>query len=363
MFLLATRNVRTSTASSSPRRGAIAPEERERLGRGADFASLPRAFGPPLVRGLIRQRPEDFVVAEQLAFRPTGEGEHLYLLVRKSDQNTRWVARQLARQLGLPYRSVGIAGMKDRHAVTTQWFSLHLPGRPDPDVSRLGREGIEIVDAIRHSGKLRTGALSGNRFRIVIRNIVGSREALRQRMEDFRSQAVPNYFGPQRFGHDGANLDLLSGDALGRDARAFGLSALRAALFNRWLMERITAGTWTERLEGEILYRSGERRYAHELQCGRADDAQPTGLLWGAGDNQATGAARLAENEFFAAYPDTCALIEQFQPRLMRRPLWLKPADLEFDLREDVLELRFSLGRGQFATVAIRELGEFFDSA
>jgi len=343
----------------------MAPVEREILGRGADPGAWPRAFGAPPVTGVIRQQPEDFIVEEQLSFPLSGVGEHLYLRIRKTGQNTRWVARQLAGKLDLPLKAIGFAGLKDRHAVTSQWFSAHLPGRPDPDPAGWSIDGVEIIDSIRHAGKLRTGALSGNRFRLVIRDIAGDEMALAERLDLLRKRVLPNYFGPQRFGRGGGNLDLLSGAGgmPDRHARSFGLSALRAALFNLWLGRRIEAGTWCEALPGEILYRPDDGRFVHESRLAPDEGAYPTGLLWGDGENQATGVALAHEQEFFESFPGTRAILVEFAARTMRRPLCATVENLDYAVRDRTLELDFSLARGQFATTALRELGDFFDSA
>lgn len=314
----------------------------------------------------MRGEPDDFIVDEQLPFRPSGDGEHLYLRIRKSGQNTRWVARELAHRLGLPPRAVGFAGLKDRRAVASQWFSVHLPGRPDPDPGKLAGDGFRVLESTRHTAKLRTGVLAGNRFRIVIRRLSGDRSALSARLASLRSEPVPNYFGAQRFGHEGANLDLLCRGAgrPDRASRSFGLSAMRSALFNAWLALRVEAGTWRDPLPGEICFRPSAGRFVHEsARPPEGDAACPTGLLFGTGDNQATGPALAAERRFFDSYPDALAILSEFEPRMMRRSLCLAARAVDFELRDDVLELAFALARGQFATVFIRELGEFFDSA
>jgi len=334
--------------------------ERVRLRRGADLESLPRSAGPAPVTGVIRRHPEDFIVEEQLAFPLTGEGEHLYLRIRKTGQNTRWVSKQLARRLSLPFKAVGFAGLKDRHAITDQWFSLHLPGQADPDWGALGIEGVEVLDAIRHSGKLRTGALSGNRFRIIVRDLEGDLDALEARLGRLKNVPVPNYFGAQRFGHDAGNLDLLfaAGD-IGRAARSFGLSAQRSALFNLWLAGRIEDGTWRIPLDGEIAYLEDEHRYRHVDKLDAAQACVPTGLLWGCGDNQATGTALAREQAFRADFPATQHLLCEYDVRMMRRALWMRPADFGYALDRtagaSMLHLQFGLHRGQYATAVIRE--------
>ncbi|MFQ5635718.1 MAG: tRNA pseudouridine(13) synthase TruD [Gammaproteobacteria bacterium] len=356
MFSPATGRMTTAGPSDAGSRGPVTAEERQRLGRGADVRSLPRAAGAPDATGIMRRRPEDFIVDETLPFRLSGEGEHLYLRIRKTGQNTRWVARQIAGRLGLPPKTIGFAGLKDRHAVATQWFSVHLPGRPDPDPAMLETHGIRIVEASRHTGKLRTGAVAGNRFRVVIRDLAGNREALSRRLVALRSHAVPNYFGAQRFGHGGANLDLLL-NCVGtpsRPERGFGLSALRAALFNLWLSRRIRAGTWHAPLAGEIVYLPRAGRFRHAAKTAAADRVFPTGLLWGAGANRASGPALSAEQEFFESFPGTCTILADFGTRMMRRSLCAVVDGFDFSLRDDTLELGFGLSRGQFATAVVR---------
>lgn len=336
--------------------------EVQRLRSGADLEALPRAMGAPTTTGVLRHQADDFMVQESLAFELSGSGEHLYLLVRKTGQNTRWVARQLARVLDLRIRDVGFAGMKDRHAVAEQWFSLHLPGRDDPLPGAIARaiEGVEILAQHRHSAKLRIGALRGNRFRIVIRELSGDRGELERRLERLRCGKVPNYFGAQRFGRGGGNLDLF-GDLerpaeLRRESRSFALSALRSALYNNFLAQRLANGTAASVLSGEIVYDEDERGYRHEpdvRDSGRS--LQPTGLLWGAGDNRATDIALDRERAFFARYPATTRLLERHDLRMIRRPLMIEAQGLEWHLDQQRVTIEFSLARGQFATAVLRE--------
>lgn len=332
--------------------------EARRLKRGADLAGLPRFFGQPAVKGVIRHEPGDFRVRESLAFDLSDTGEHLYLLVRKTGQNTRWVARQLAHVLNLPFRSVGYAGMKDRHAVAEQWFSVHLPGRADP--GRISIDGVEVLARRRHGTKLRIGALNGNRFSIVLRDLTGDMEELARRLTGLRDGFVPNYFGAQRFGRGGANLDLLGklGErtigSLGRESRSFALSALRSALFNNYLARRIESNSANRPMCGEIVY--GEEGYRHEPDVrARRGEFRPTGLLWGAGESRATGAASEDECAFFAQYPAATKLLASRQLRMIRRPLMIRPAGLEWQFEDRRATLSFSLGRGQFATAVLRE--------
>jgi tRNA pseudouridine13 synthase len=334
--------------------------------RRTDFRDLPHAWGRPAFQGVLRSTPSDFIVTEELPFELSGTGEHLYLRVLKTGQNTRWVAKQLARNLNLKYRAVGYAGLKDRHAVAEQWFSLHLPGRPDPEPDAIAIEGIELIETRRHTAKLRIGALAGNGFQITVRQLQGEWADCERRLERLRLAAVPNYFGAQRFGRDGRNIDLLSatmmepGRAPGREARSFGLSALRSALFNDYLAGRIEDGCWESPLQGEILYCAETSGFKH---FERAPDPQAgleaTGLLWGVGENQATGEALERERAFFGRHPDVTAVLASFEARMSRRSLQLLARDLNWKRDDDALEIRFSLGRGQYATTLLREILNF----
>ncbi|HXH01713.1 MAG TPA: tRNA pseudouridine(13) synthase TruD, partial [Candidatus Competibacteraceae bacterium] len=255
----------------------------------------PRAFGAPPLRGRIRVQAEDFQVIEELGFEPAGEGEHAWLWVRKRSANTDWVARQLAAYAGVPPSAVSYAGLKDRHAVTEQWFSVHLPGRPDPDWSALALEGVAVLRATRHRRKLKRGALAGNRFRLVVREFEGPRDALPGRLAQAAQRGVPNYFGEQRFGH--ANLQraaaLFRGElqVCDRHQRGLYLSAARAELFNRVLARRVEQGSWDRLLPGELAMLDGSRSVFlvehadDELQRRLLEmDLHPSGPLWGRGE-------------------------------------------------------------------------------
>ncbi len=313
--------------------------------RAADFDLLPRAATAPAVSGVIRRRPQDFAVVEQLPFELSGEGEHLYLRVRKTGQNTRWVAKRLAAAAGLAPVAVGYAGMKDRRAVAEQWFSLHLPGRPDPD--DIAIEGVEILEKVRHNAKLRTGAVAANDFRIAVTALAGDVDALLARAPTLSATGVPNYFGPQRFGHDGGTLDLLRNPRqLNRETRALGLSALRAALFNGYLAMRVTDGSWRDALDGEI--------------AARGDNLGNTsGLLWGSGDNRSAGTARAREDAWFEMFPGCVAVLDHYRPRMMRRALTVMPRNLRCRREPERAVISFTLPRGAYATMVLRELGDF----
>lgn len=337
----------------------------------ADWQALaldpPRAFGPPVGSARLRSVPEDFQVDERLGFEPSGAGEHLLVRVRKRGANTAWVARELARVAGVRPHDVGYAGLKDRHAVTTQWFSL--PARRQEPAALAGAhgEGWEVLEAHAHRRKLPRGALAGNDFRIVLRGFDGDREALERRVEKLRQHGVPNYFGPQRFGRDLANLAVLRGGAPSRDGRGFVLSAARSLIFNAVLAERVREGTWNRLLAGERANLDGRNsNFLVEAsdtileQRTAALDLHPTGPLWGEGDSGTRGAVAVFEKGIAERFPALTDLLRGAGLEAARRPLRMAVPDLalawlpEGEGRD--CELRFSLRAGSFATVALREL-------
>jgi tRNA pseudouridine13 synthase len=214
-----------------------------------------------LPRAVIRSSPADFVVVELPAYAPSGRGEHLYVTFRKTGRTTPDAVRDIARALDLDPRSAGWAGMKDRHAVTTQTASFLLPLARDPaEAMRLSLPGIEVLEATRHDNRLKPGHLEGNRFHIRLRSLEpGAATAVRERLEGLARTGVPNAFGPQRFGRDGDNparaLDWLAGRAPGprdKNARRLLFSALQSWMFNRVLDARVADGTWATVLEGDV---------------------------------------------------------------------------------------------------------------
>ena len=334
----------------------------------------PRSFGPPLGRARLRAAPEDFQVDERLGFEPSGEGEHLLLKVRKRGANTAWVARELARVAGVRPHDVGYAGLKDRNAVTTQWFSLPARRGASGALSGAGGEGWEVLEAHAHRRKLPRGALAGNDFRIVLRGFDGDREALERRVEMLRQRGAPNYFGPQRFGRELSNLAVLRGGPPPRDARGFVLSAARSLLFNAVLAERVREGTWNRLLAGERANLDGRNsNFLVESpdtvleQRAAALDLHPTGPLWGEGDGGTRGAVAAFEDAIVGRFPALTGMLRDARLEAARRPLRMVVQGLalswspEGDGRDGPgrdCELRFSLRAGSFATVALRELIE-----
>ena len=287
-------------------------------------AGFNRAFGPSLGRGLIRHAASDFQVNEILGFEPSGHGEHIYLQIRKSGANTDWVAAQIARFTGVRSFDVGYAGKKDRHAVTVQWFSCWQPGKIDPDWDEMHLEGVELLQAVRHDRKLRRGGHGGNRFEIKVRqlNLDAGGSSLRERLDLISENGFPNYFGPQRFGHDFFNLvqadALLGGRKVPRKTRNIVISAARSYLFNRQLSDWIDNGAWLNRKSG-WLYGLAPHR-----------DIEVPDLDF-----------RLHEND--VDVDKWCLGLKALGIKAILRDLAVTPQDLAWELSGDNLGLSFSL--------------------
>jgi tRNA pseudouridine13 synthase len=331
---------------------------------------LARAWGDPPASGLLRAAPEDFQVTEIPLLEPDGGGEHVWLLVRKRLQNTVDVAATLARCAGVPLRDVSYAGLKDRQAVTEQWFSVHLPGNAAPDWSAIGSPDVSILRAARHSRKLRRGALRGNRFRIVVRDLNADPALLRQRLETIAAEGVPNYFGEQRFGRDGSNLRTAERlfrnprMRLSRHQRGLVLSAARSLLFNAVLSRRVSEGSWNRALPGDALQLLGSHSFfvatavdAELEQRVATHDVHPTGPLYGRGTAAVAGDPLALETAVLAGYPDWLVGLEAAGLKQERRALRLTFDDLTWEQPAgDVLSLEFSLPAGAYATSVLREL-------
>ncbi|MFO7639729.1 MAG: tRNA pseudouridine(13) synthase TruD [Candidatus Competibacteraceae bacterium] len=331
--------------------------------------NLPHAHGPPGASGRLRAVPEDFQVRELINFTLDGAGEHAWLWVRKRGANTDWVARRLAQQAGVSPGAVSYAGLKDRHAVTEQWFSVHLPGQADPDWATDPDPDFAVLNAVRHSRKLRRGAASGNAFRIIVRELDGDPAELTERFQRLIKDGVPNYFGEQRFGRAGGNREraaaLLSGRERVRDRHQRGLylSAARAELFNAVLARRVEMNTWNAALPGEVLMLAG----SHSIfavadvdetlrQRVATGDLHPTGPLWGAGELLSGGPVRELEEEVAATLPifhDGLATVGLTQERRALR-LMMEDAMLEFPEPRTAV-LNFTLPAGAYATTVLRE--------
>lgn len=329
---------------------------------------LPRAHGGAPASGVLRAEPDDFRVDELLGFEPSGGGEHAFLVLEKTGANTEWVARQLARAAGVAPVAVGFAGLKDRHAVTRQAFTVHLAGRAEPDWSALAIPGVQVVSATRHSRKLKRGAHRGNRFRIRLREARGDRAAIEARVAAVAAHGVPNYFGEQRFGRDGGNVALaralFGGARLPREQRGIVLSAARSELFNAVLARRVADGGWDRVLDGDVFMLDGthsifgpEPPTEDLVRRVAAFDVHPTGPMWGRGELRSAGAVAALERAVAGSFADLAQGLEREGLEQERRALRLRAGGLAAEWEtSDTLVFGFALPSGAFATTVLREI-------
>lgn len=342
--------------------------------------SPPRAYGPTLGRGTLRAQPEDFVVEEDLGFAASGTGQHVLLKVRKRNANTQWVARELAKLCGCHPRDVGYAGLKDRRAVAVQWLTVPKSGLSLEAWLEVRHPEFDVLEANAHSRKLPRGALAGNRFTIQIRDLGASvdEQALASRMAEISHHGVPNYFGPQRFGHNGSNLAHIPDGlkALRAPERGFVLSAARSVIFNAVLAERVRDGSWNRLEAGDIANLDGRGSIFPVDGTGAATIAQaaaidptltaravqldlhPTGPLWGRGTPATQHRIASLESRVAADFQQACELTAAAGMDQERRALRLAVRDLTYTREPDTnsLVISFRLTRGSFATTVLREL-------
>ncbi len=331
-----------------------------------EFITMPQwatAYGIPFATGNIKTQADDFIVEEQLPFTADGFGEHVFVQIQKQGENTDYVARALARIAHVRQRDIGFAGLKDRHGLTTQWFSVWLPGKADPNWSEIETDHIKVLQSTRHSRKLKRGVLIGNQFHLLIRNFSGDQASCEQQLEQIKNQGFPNYFGEQRFGLQGQNINtalaLFSGTRkIKRQQRGIYLSAARAYLFNHILSHRVKNNTWNQVLEEDILMFSDSKSY---FKAEIIDDAlqervslgilHPTACLYGTGDILAS------EMAIIEKYQQLMAGLIKFNLESNRRALRVIPQNLHWQfLNADQLQLDFFLPAGSYATALLREI-------
>ena len=285
----------------------------------------------PTIHGSIKTLPDEFVVDEVLPFEPAGAGEHLYVEIEKTGANTGWVAYQLARFLGVRDLDVSYAGRKDRHGVTTQWFSCYLPTGIDVDWKLFSVEGVVVKAMAWHRSKLRRGQLQCNVFRIKVRHgklTESQGHDLVERLESLIEHGLPNYFGPQRFGRGGHNL-ILADQLLRKGERVRGnrgmlISAARSWLFNGFLARHLDQGDAQQVVQGPLI--------------GKSRDPQPG-------------------EEYFDEMEQAWATgLRKLGAKVGTRDLIVRPDGMSWSAAEDGLVIKFRLPPGSYATSLLREL-------
>ncbi len=373
-----------------------------------DTANLPQPIQPLLKHATYKAHTTDFIVNELLPLEFTGEGEHLWLHIQKAGMNTAYLAKLLSEWADIPLRDVGFSGLKDRHALTTQWFSLRIPKKQLPDsefapVDIGANESITILEQQWHNKKLNRGTHRANQFIITLRDIefvgfdtpspsseqlLSAKQAVEQHLVIISQSGVPNYFGPQRFGRSGNNIrEALSLFArpvpearppsnkgkrkrVPREQNTMELSAARSLIFNEILAARVRDGSWNNGLAGEVfnLDGSGSIFASDEIDDTlrarlESGDIHPTAVLWGTGNEKVSGKAAAMEADTVAHSPLLTQLatgLEQRDIKAQRRALRLPIEALSWEWQDteggQILILNFTLTTGSFATSVLASL-------
>jgi tRNA pseudouridine13 synthase len=321
----------------------------------------------PVVPGIaqFKSAPEDFIVEETLSFELTGEGEHLYFYIEKASLSTTYVADQLARWAGVGGRDVSFAGLKDRQSVSRQWFSVWMPGKPLPELP-FDLPNTSVLVMKKHDKKLRRGAIRENRFCILLRQVSADKTEIEKRLALISAEGVPNYFGPQRFGHQGANipdaLQVLSRRKLNRERKSMLISAVRSYLFNASLDHLVRDGSWKQVVNGQPLQLSGTKSwFLAEDSESEADrvvtgDCSPTCSLYAGSQGRDYVPPTASEQQVYEQFPELTSLLDKERLDHARRATILRVSGLIFEWQGDDLKIEFGLPTGTYATGVLSEL-------
>lgn len=325
----------------------------------------------------LKTNNEDFIVDEIMPVEMSGEGEHSWLNITKQGINTDFVATQLAKLAGVKSMAVSYAGLKDRNAVTTQWFSVHLPGIAEPEWEQFATDGFKINKVVRHNRKLKRGALSGNRFQLQLRELQGEESDWQQRLEQIAKNGVPNYFGKQRFGHQMNNLsralDLIANNKLRRlkpHKRGIYLSAMRSWIFNEIVSERILANSFTNAQQGDVfMLAESNACFAEALNAEietrlSQQEIHLTAAMWGKGDSMASAVTAELENNVAERNSEFAQGLEKAGMKQERRSMRLLPVNMNWQFGAgNSIAVSFELTKGSYATAVLRELAAIHDKS
>jgi tRNA pseudouridine13 synthase len=331
----------------------------------------------PGIGGVLRTTPEDFFVDEEPAYPPKGEGEHVFVKIEKRGLTTQMAVERIAKALNVKARDIGVAGMKDRHAVTRQWLSLPPPVQPEA-VKALVLEDVAIVEVARHPHKLRTGHVRGNRFQLRVRGVTGNAVEQAQAILARLAQppGAPNWYGEQRFGRDGDNAArgraIVNGEGFPRDRKLARLlvSALQSELFNQWLTARMADGLYATVLAGDVLHKVGGGMFTCEdpaIDTPRlvAGEVVVTGPMFGDSMRAAPDGTPAAEREAKILADAGLARDSFSSVRAIaegtRRDATIAVAaptvtPIDNPGSDAAIEVTFSLPSGAYATAVMREL-------
>lgn len=358
------------------------------------MTDMPAALGPALLTAIYKSTPSDFQVDEVLGIDPDGDGEHWLLRIEKTGTNTDELCSLLEKACALGSADVGISGMKDRHAVTTQWISLRTPlpietidqalhefnqQQQADSLTNGDAKRLTLLESHRHGRKLRRGTHQGNDFVIVLREVSARPgaefslvAAVEARIAELIQHGFPNYIGPQRFGRGGQNLVRAQQwfrqprKRTSRQQRSLWLSAARSEVFNRVCSARVTNGTWQSLLPGEPAALDGSHSFFDSDTASAEDlsarlesfDIHPSAPWWGRGRSLAKAECAEFEAGVLDGLADLCAGLERNGLSQERRALRARALNLRCEwLDERSLQLRFHLSPGIFATTLLREIG------
>lgn len=367
--------------------------------------AFPLAYGEPSLRAQLKSENSHFIVHEQLGFVPSGDGEHSYLELESNGENTQWIAEQMATALGFKAVDIGFCGLKDRHAITRQWFSIYDPKhRLQPSSEDEVRAALaaalpnsQLLTLTRGQAKLRRGMHAGNGFIItlLLEGELGPQnmQSLEAKLHSIKTQGVPNYFGLQRFGRNGNNLvefeRFLHQQNVQREAdlsdagskkrrkprkpKGIILSSARSFLFNKVLAARVNSNTWCDALLGDVLMSDvllGNVTVLGDAQTQLAQVQKPlkdlpTAPLWGRGRSQTSQDALMVENAALEPLIHWANALEHLGLNQERRSLCSLPRELawSFDNKDERSSLRliFSLPPGEYATGVLREICDCYE--
>ena len=340
--------------------------------RSIELSHLPKGHGEPVFEGTYRVKASDFLVMEDLGFEPEGSGPHIWALIRKVGISTEEACLRLGRATKTSRKDLGYAGKKDTHAISIQWVSL-------PDSARIDVGPIDsclkVLRLTRNQRKLKIGQLAGNHFQVRLHGaVIGN---ISERLKAIGSVGVPNYFGLQRFGRSGSNLEkarrLARRDPSGsrrlhpRDGMA--ASAARSAGFNAVVTERLNENRWLDIAVGDAVSLAGRGSYflVSEADISSIQSRIMTGEL----DPTGPMAGRISKTSSEQTTFETATL--QTDPELFdwmtgifreedRRAVRVLPKQLEAEVAENTLDLSFWLPKGSFATAVLNELGTLRES-
>ena len=319
----------------------------------------------------FKASPEDFQVIEQLTVEDEHDGEHQWLWVRKRGANTVFCAEKIARFAGVSPKQVSYSGLKDRQAVTWQWFSIQLPGKDTLDWQSLNDDEMTIEKVIRRTKKLRSGLHSGNRFVIRLHS-VSDMSLLNERWKQVTQNGAINYFGEQRFGRNGDNVAAAERwimasrpKRLSKAKRGLYLSALRSFLFNLMASERAKQLGADSLLEGDCAMLAGSNsmftveQWDDELkQRLSSNDIEIALPLPGSAKKTMTaGESAAFESRLLAPYESWIEALAKLRVDEGRRAWKVIPAEAELnELDEATVELSFTLPSGAYATTILNEI-------